>query len=80
MTFLELNELAFGLCYICGKKRNKHDTLCDKCLETASMRMRRLNNNPTDNMIKARKDYTGYMRGLAKELFSKKIYKERSKK
>lgn len=42
--------------------------------------MRRLNNNPTDNMIKARKDYTGYMRGLAKELFSKKIYKERSKK
>ena len=76
MTFLELNELVFGLCYICGKQRNEHNTLCDKCFETASMRMKKLNANPSDNMINARKDYTDYMRGFAKKLFSKKIIRE----
>ena len=65
------NEL--GLCYVCGKPLQNHDKLCDNCYERASKRMKELNANPTEVMIKAREKYAERHRQFKNMLFPSKI-------
>lgn len=56
------DRVGLGLCYICGKKLNKHNVLCDKCLENSIMKMKKINDNPTDKMLEAREKAKNYLK------------------
>ena len=59
-----------GLCYICGAPVcQESKSLCRKHYELYSNRMKHLNANPTEKMIKAREEYAKEFRGFKKLLW-----------
>lgn len=61
-----------GLCYVCGKSLNKWDKLCDDCHEKYSEKMKKINANPTEAMLRAREEYAIRHRRFKEHLFCKK--------
>lgn len=63
---------GLGLCYVCAKPLNRYDKLCDDCYDRASKTMKKTNANPTEKMIKARKEYTDYYKRFKNSIFQKR--------
>lgn len=69
---LRAERVGFGLCYICAKPRNNHDTLCDNCFNRCSDNMKKINAKPTEKMVEARKEYGQYMFKFKESIFKEK--------
>ena len=68
-----------GLCYVCGKPLNKWDELCDDCHDKSSDRMKKLNANPTEAMLKAREEYTLRFRQFHEKLYFERLNRKKSR-
>lgn len=61
---------AYGLCYQCGKPKEREDiSLCNCCHKRSSENMKSLNTNPTQAMLDARELYVKGFRDFKKVLF-----------
>lgn len=66
-------RVGYGLCYVCGDPVcRENEKLCQKHHDRYSEQMRRLNANPTENMIKARQEYAKNYRVFKNSVFDRR--------
>lgn len=69
----------YNLCYICGKEKNNDKTICNECFERLRNNMKKLNDNPTEKMKKARKEYSDNMFKFKEGIFKEAIFNKKRK-
>lgn len=67
-TVKRSDRVSLGLCFICGKPLNNHDSLCDECFKTAEIRMKKIHKNPTEKMKVQREEIKKYWFGNGKNI------------